>query len=329
MDQLYDLGLAISAWLQTTFPQAEGLMGVISFMGSEEFFLLILPVFYWNIDKRLAKQLGYLFLMAVLVLYAIKHMVREPRPYWIDPAISRGISDSYGFPSGHVTLTLVLVLFMAAWVRRWWAWLLAIGYVLLMGVSRLYLGVHFPQDAIGGIVLGGLVLLAFALWQRQFATDFGKRPLGRRMFVVVLIPLVLASVYTVTMLIIGAPDLTVPWASHIPLAELESMEGVTTGLGALLGFAIGITLEGTHIRFRTQGTLWQHLGRLFIGFAGTLALWAGLDAVFPSEPAWLALPLRVLRYMAILLWVTYFAPWFFVRLGLADVDPEPEFRVTL
>ncbi len=304
-------------------------MSAVSFMGSEEFFLLILPVFYWNIDKRHAKQLGYLFLMSVLVLYALKHMVREPRPYWIDPDIGRSVSDSYGFPSGHVTLTVVLALFLAAWVRRWWAWLLAIGYIILMGVSRVYLGVHFPQDVIGGIVLGGLILLAFALWQQQFATSYSKRTLGRRMLVVVLIPIVLAAAYIVAMIVIGAPDLTVPWASHIPLAEMESMEGVATGLGALLGFAIGITLEGSRIRFQTQGTFWQHLGRIFLGYAGTLVLWAGLDAIFPGEPAWLALPLRVLRYMAILLWVTYFAPWLFVRLGLATVDPEPEFKVSL
>lgn len=329
MDQFYDLGLAIIAWLQTTFPGAEGLLSVVSFMGSEEFFLLILPIFYWNINKRLSKQLGYLFLMAVLILYAIKHMVREPRPYWIDPDVGRGVSDSYGFPSGHVTLTVVLALFLAAWVRRWWAWLLAIAYIGLMSISRVYLGVHFPQDAVGGLVIGGLVLLAFALWQHQFATSYSKRTLGRRMFVVVLIPLVLATVYIAVMLFIGAPDLTVQWANAIPLAEVESMEGVATGLGALLGFAIGITLEGSRIRFRTQGTLWQHVGRLFLGFAGTLAVWAGLDAIFPSEPAWLALPLRVLRYMMVLLWVTYFAPWFFVRLGLADQDPEPEFTVSL
>lgn len=329
MDQLIELGLGIIAWLQATFPGAVEVMGFISFLGSEEFFLLALPVIYWSINKQLAKRLGYLFLLTVMVLYALKHAFRQPRPYWIDPALGLGVSDSYGLPSGHVALTTVLVVFIAAWMRRGWVWLAALVYVLLMAFSRVYLGVHFPQDVVGGFLLGSLILLAFLLWQRQFAADYEKRTLGRRMFVVVLIPIVLVAVYAIALLLIGAPDLAVSWASYIPVAEIESMEGVTTGLGALLGFAIGTTLEGSRIRFRSKGTLWQHVGRLFLGFAGTLALWAGLDTLFPSEPLWLALPLRVLRYFLVLLWVTYFAPWLFVRLGLADADPEPEIKVTL
>jgi hypothetical protein len=37
-----------------------------------------------------------------------------------------------------------------------------------------------------------------------------------------------------------------------------------------------------------------------------------------------AIPLRILRYFLVTLWAAYYAPWLFVRLGLADMDPEPE-----
>jgi hypothetical protein len=57
-------------------------------------------------------------------------------------------------------------------------------------------------------------------------------------------------------------------------------------------------------------------------------VWLGLEAILPAEPLWLALPLRFVGDLFLILWVTYFAPWLFVRLRLAAADPESEIRVT-
>jgi hypothetical protein len=66
-----------------------------------------------------------------------------------------------------------------------------------------------------------------------------------------------------------------------------------------------------------------------VGIAGTLIIWKGLGAVVPKEPLALFVPMNTLLYGLVALWVSYYAPWVFVRFKLADARPEPEISLTL
>lgn len=329
MDQLYQFSLNLTTWLQENYPQLVGLMRLISAMGEEQFYLVLLPLFYWSIDKRLGRQIGYLFLMSVAANNILKNVMRQPRPFWIDPSVQLGPAEGYGIPSGHVQNATAVLFMLALYVQRTWIWLLAAIYIFLMGLSRVYLGVHFIQDVIIGFWVGLFVLVVLAIARNRFVPGFNKRILGQRLLGMVMIPVVLAAGYVITMLIIGPPDMSVPWAAYIPAAELNGHEDVVSSVAGLLGFGIGVILESSRIRFRTDGPVWQRIARYLLGIVVAVAIWAGLRAVFPAGPEWVALPLRFLRYLILLLWVTYFAPWVFVKLRLADTYPEPEARVTL
>jgi len=329
MDQLYQLGLEATRWLQNTWPALRDVMAFITALGEEQAFLVILPLFYWSIDKRLGRQLGYIFLLSASVNNIAKNIFAQPRPFWLEPGAQQFEAEGYGLPSGHVQNTTAVFLLLAAWVRRSWVWLLAFVFILLMALSRVYLGVHFPQDAIGGFVLGLLVLGAFLFWQRAFAERFGRRILGRRLLMMVVIPLALSAVYLLALVVRGPADLGVPWASFVPAAELNAHEDVVATVAGLLGFGIGMILESSRVRFRADGPVWKRVVRYLLGVAVALGIWAGLRAVFPTQPEWLALPLRFVRYLLLLIWVTYFAPWFFVKLRLATADAESEVRITL
>jgi hypothetical protein len=147
------------------------------------------------------------------------------------------------------------------------------------------------------------------------------------MLVMVLVPTVLAAVYVGVMLLLGPPNTDVPWASFIPAAELNAREDAVSSVAGLFGFGIGIVMESSRIRFQASGAIWKRVIRYVLGIAVVVGIWAGLRAVFPAEPEWIALPLRFLRYLLLVLWVTYFAPWLFVKLRLAAADPESEVRV--
>lgn len=329
MQELYQLSLALTTWLQASYPQLLGAMRVVSWLGEEPAFLVILPAFYWSINKRLGRQLGYIFLLSALINNITKNFARQPRPFWLDPDVHKGEAEGYGLPSGHVQNATAVYLLLAVWARRAWAWALALLYVAVMGFSRFYLGVHFLQDIAVGFALGLLVLGGVLSWQRAFAERYSRRILGRRLLIMILIPTILAGVYVVGLLLLGAPDSGLPWASFIPAAELNAREDVVSTVAALLGFGVGMLLESSRVRFRVEGPAWKRILRYIIGTAVSVGIWGGLRAVFPAEPEWVALPLRFVRYLLLVLWVTYFAPWLFVRLRLATADPESEVRVAL
>lgn len=329
MEELYQLSIALATWLQETYPQLLRAMSLISALGSEEFYLIFVPVFYWSVDKRLGRQLGYIFLLSGLVNNILKNVIREPRPFWLEPGLQRGEAEGYGIPSGHVQNTTAVFLLLAAYVRRTWFWVLALLFIAVMGLSRFYLGVHFPQDIAVGFAVGLVILAGFLGWQTFFFDRFNKQILGRRLFLLVLIPTVLAAIYVGLLLVLGPRGTEVSWASYIPAADLNGHEDVVSTAAGLLGFSIGIMLESSRVRFRSDGTIWQRVVRYLLGIVVAVGIWAGLRAVFPSEPMWVALPLRFLRYLILLLWITYFAPWVFVRLRLAAAHAESEVKVTL
>lgn len=329
MDELFRLSLALTAWLQAHYPQLLGVMAAFTSLGEELAYLTVLPAIYWSVDKRLGRQLGYIFLLSVAVNNTAKNLLRQPRPFWLDASVQRWQVEGYGLPSGHAQNATAVYLLVAAWLRRGWVWLLAFAGIFLISLSRIYLGVHFLQDVVGGFVLGLLVLIGFLFWQRIFAERFGRSILGRRLLLMLLVPLILATAYGLVLLIIGTPNLDVPWAAFVPAAERAAHEDVVSSLAGLLGFGVGMILESSRVRFRADGPLWKRVARYVLGIAVALAIWGGLRVIFPTEPEWLALPLRFLRYLLLLLWVTYFAPWVFVRLRLATADPESEVRISL
>jgi undecaprenyl-diphosphatase len=90
---------------------------------------------------------------AVLNLSAKLIFGRDRPQLWISIAPQ----TDYSFPSGHATasMTLVIVVLLLAWRTRWFGSLLAVGALFAMAIAwtRLYLGVHYPTDILGGWLL--------------------------------------------------------------------------------------------------------------------------------------------------------------------------------
>lgn len=118
------------------------------------------------------------FIGSALLNLATKQVFQRDRPsLWESVAPEH----TFSFPSGHAmgSMTLAMTLLLLAWHTRW-RWpvaLAALVFVLLVGLSRIYLGVHYPSDIIGGWAAGmawvvGVYLLIYRgsrPWQRPEA----------------------------------------------------------------------------------------------------------------------------------------------------------------
>jgi membrane-associated phospholipid phosphatase len=106
--------------------------------------------------RRRWRKLAYLIttlLGSIIINRTAKTLLHRVRPHlWESPAPE----FDYGFPSGHAmsSMTLVVTLVILTWGSRWGMLVLVTGgiFVLAIGWTRLYLGVHYPSDILAGWV---------------------------------------------------------------------------------------------------------------------------------------------------------------------------------
>lgn len=152
----------IGAWLRLP-------MLAVTALGYEEFFILLLPTLYWCIDQMVGLRLGIILMMANVSNTFFKFLFNNPRPYWIsDDVRVYSYESSFGLPSGHAQIAASVWGWLAFEVKKRWFTLVALGLIFLIGVSRLYLGVHFASDVLLGWFLGALLVFGFATWHQQF-----------------------------------------------------------------------------------------------------------------------------------------------------------------
>lgn len=97
-------------------------------------------------------------LLSVGLVQLLKALYDRPRPEEL-----LVITDAGSFPSGHVANAATMAVVLAIIVGRWWVWLVGIGYVVLMALSRTYLGAHWVSDTVGGALLGaGIAVIVWA-----------------------------------------------------------------------------------------------------------------------------------------------------------------------
>src|SRR5512143_2808592 len=116
MDMLMSAGVQLIALLQTV-EWLEMPMRFFSFLGSADFFFLVLPAVYWCIDSRLGIRVGLILLASVSLNELSKLALHEPRPYWISTQVRAFAADpSFGIPSGHAQNGVAVWGMLAAWV---------------------------------------------------------------------------------------------------------------------------------------------------------------------------------------------------------------------
>lgn len=325
METILQGGVAFILWLQSLGGWLAAPMKFFSFLGSEEFFLVALPLIYWCLDSRAGLRIGAIVLFTGSLNDILKLALHGPRPYWYSTQVQAFASEtSFGVPSGHAQTAVGLWGMGAALLKRPWAWVVAVLVMALIGLSRLYLGVHFVHDVLLGWILGWLVLWAFLRGWETVAAWVSLKSLGQQVG--------LALALSLTLIILGALSFgtlrgwTLPalWMENAIEAGVEklpapvTLNGTIASAAALFGMLAGLAWMNTQGGFDSQGPLLQRFGRLILGVVGILAIYAGLKAIFPHNEDLLSYVFRYLRFALVGAWISAGAPWLFVKLKLAQ-----------
>ena len=129
---------------------------VITMLGESATILMIILSIYWSFNKKVGEYVAYSFLTSALLNNIIKNIIRAPRPINEEGIRSLRIhtATGYSFPSGHSQGAASTYWSFAVSNRRKILKIISVIVILLVGFSRLYLGVHYPKDVIFGIIFG-------------------------------------------------------------------------------------------------------------------------------------------------------------------------------
>lgn len=269
---------------------------ILDALGGDLGFLLILPLIYWSISRRLGRELLLMLLLALVGFLVTKEILMRPRPFVVSDLVNPLIhEDGYGLPSGHVVMSLMVWGFAAYRVQRWWAWILVGIYVLLMMWSRMYAGVHYPQDVIGGVILGSVLLAVGIAVIPQLASRWGQMNAAVRGAVVIAVGVALA------------------------LLLRHDENGLTTA-GVIIGSGIGLIVEERFVNFSATGATGQRILRCVLGMALVVALFFALSALFEQfnpEEVW-----RVVRYAVMAFVLIVVVPFLAIRARLMGREEQ-------
>jgi membrane-associated phospholipid phosphatase len=303
LESLVPWGIDAIVWVQSfSNDWLDAIFKFFTFLGYEEFYLVLLPFVYWCADKQIGSALAFVSLLSAWANSVIKYVFKIPRP--ADPRISVPLPEtSPSFLSGHAQGAVANWGYLAVKVRDRRLRSVAVLIIVAIGVSRIVLGVHYPQDVIGGWLVG-LFLLAVYAWASPAVDEWVVRQsMPVQVAMAVAVPVLLVFLHPAD------------WEGRYPA------EGAITPMGVLAGIGMGLTMERSWVRFRAEGAWWRRGLRFLVGAVVVALFYYGPKQFFPEEMAYgLEVTLRLVHY-AVVGWVAVLlAPWLFVRLGLAEKD---------
>lgn len=234
-------------------PFFDFLFELITMCGEQIVLISIISIIYWALDKKFGEYIAYSVLTSVLLNNAIKDIFKMKRPIGEEGirTLRSETATGYSFPSGHTQGAASFYGAMAIYLKKKAMYIIATIMIILIGFSRLYLGVHYPKDVIVGGILGILTsLICYKLYNR-----FENKML----------------LYVITFIV------------FIPALTFAHSADFIKGMGTYLGFVIGMYIEKKYVNFSIEGSTRGKVIRVLLGILILLVLQVGLKAIFPSE----------------------------------------------
>lgn len=267
-------------------------MKIFTWLGYPQAYMIIVAVIYWSVDRKLGLRLAIFLPVAASLNSIMKQAFHAPRPYWLKPDITAiHVSNGFGMPSGHAQASTVW-LYAASCLRRRWIWFVAIVLAFLVGLSRIYLGVHFASQVLAGWVIGILVIIFFLYCERKVLGWFLRQSFFVQLILICGISIMIICLGSVFVYLLQGWDMPLDWISNsaddLALKDESifsslGMGAVAGNAGGFLGVALGALLSHRRGGFDVGGSAWKSLLRSITGLIIFLLLYAAIMQIAPDE----------------------------------------------
>lgn len=261
-------------WLQQLAeirnPLLNFLFHFLNLFDSPYFPLFLLPFIWACISPYWGVRITYLFNITALLNSLCKFLFAMPRPCIADPTLCLFLPKGFGFPSGGAQTAFLFggILFLYSKSRGWK--IAALIYIITISFSRLYLGVHYPIDILGGWILGGAILFAFWKTSHRIEHYFSQISLEKGLLY----------------------SISIPWL-FLPLAWLIYKATLTAVLCCfILGFCVYFSRK-YHLFLSPPPSLKKRLFRYAYFLGGSLFLYLGISilpmyVIYAAATLWLS-----------------------------------------
>ncbi|MEA4866413.1 MAG: phosphatase PAP2 family protein [Sphaerochaeta sp.] len=278
-------------FLNIANPTLDFLANIASAVGEQTFVIAVILYIFYNYDKKKGFGLFTSVLFAVLGMGILKAIVRAPRPFQVLESIGGKrleTATGYSFPSGHTTTGSAFYTALALTYKKRSVSIFCAVMMVLVGLSRLYLGVHWPIDVFAGLLLGVTVSFVVSRYLNALYDDKQKR-IRLSMWIGSLS--LVAGAITAILLNLSLID---------EVAFTDLMKVFALGGGGYLGFV----LENKKVGFIVEEKRSKQILRYLLGLIGIL-VFMGAKAVIPESLYALG---AFLRYTMVGLWATGLYP---------------------
>ena len=207
----------------------------------------------------------------MLINQFLKVLFRIPRPWVLDEDFTivesaREQATGYSFPSGHTQNATSLFGAVAMFSKKNWIKIACVAALVLVGFSRMYLGVHTPLDVGVSLLIGAVLVLGLYPLMKKYQDN--------NLFMTIIFSgMILLGVASFLFMALYK------FPSDVDMVNIES--GIYNSaklIGSSVALLVSYFIEKKYVKFETKGNVLAQIIKVAIGFALILAIKSGLSS---------------------------------------------------
>ena len=256
---MYTLGLTINVveWIQSFQSDFLDFFFIfISFIGEQYVYITVIGIVYWTYNKKFGEFLGLSLAFTAVFNNLLKELFNAPRPYMEYPDrvnnLRSSTSTGMSFPSGHTQNFSTLLFAVAFYFKKKWMFITATVLVVLMMLSRMYLGVHYLEDVLAAAILG--VIIAYTL-HHYYNKIYDNTVLLHKIYIIIIL-------------------------ISLPLTLFFGSEDLFKAFGVFAGVTLAVMYEKKNVNFTLDVSKVKKVFRVILGLFIMMSLQIGLKELY-------------------------------------------------